>query len=122
MAEATQVMYIKPGRIDLERIGREWLGISAGGVERAIKLREQLPDSAVVDVLYDDLLAEPETVLRGVFDRLDLTWGEQDDANLAASLDRTGHRPHAYTLERYGLTEAKVAEAFASYKLPPSTL
>jgi hypothetical protein len=122
MAEATHTMYIKPGRIDLARIGQEWLGISAGGVERAIKLREQLPDDAVIDVLYDDLLADPETVLRGVFDRLDLTWGDQDDANLAASLDRTGHRPHAYTLERYALTEAKVAEAFASYKLPPSAL
>ena len=76
MAEATHTMYIKPGRIDLARIGQEWLGISAGGVERAIKLREQIPDSAVVDVLYDDLLADPTTVMHGLFENLDLTWGE----------------------------------------------
>lgn len=122
MAEATHTMYIKPGRIDLDRIGREWLGISAAGVERAIGLREQLPDDAVIDVVYDDLLADPATVMRGVFDRLDLAWGEADDANLAAALDRTGHRPHAYTLERYGLTEPQVAEAFAAYKIPASAL
>ncbi|WP_369371996.1 sulfotransferase [Promicromonospora sp. Populi] len=122
MAEATHVMYIKPGRIDLERIGREWLAISAGGVERAIGLREQLPADAVIDVVYDDLVAEPETVLRGVFDRLDLPWTATDGANLAAATDRTGHRPHAYTLERYGLDESQVAEAFAAYKIPASTL
>jgi hypothetical protein len=122
MAEATHVLYTKPGRIDLERIGQEWLGISAGGVERAIKLREELPDDAVIDVGYDDLLADPSTVMHGVFDRLDLAWGETDDANLAAALDRTGHRPHAYTLERYGLDEAQVAEAFSAYEIPASVL
>lgn len=122
MAEATHTMYLKPGRIDLDRIGQEWLGISARGVERAIELREELPEDAVVDVVYDDLLAQPETVVRGVFDRLDLTWGETDAANLAAALDRTGHRPHAYTLGRYGLDEAQVAAAFAAYRIPASVL
>jgi len=122
MAEATHMMYIKPGRIDLDRIGQEWLGISAGGVERALELREDLPDHAVIDVVYDDLLADPATVLGRVFDRLDLTWGEPDDANLAAALDRTGHQPHHYTLDRYGLTEAEVTDAFATYKIPASSL
>jgi hypothetical protein len=122
MAEATHTMYIKPGRIDLGRIGQEWLGISAGGVDRAIALREQLPADAVIDVVYDDLLADPDAVMRGVFARLDLTWGETDEANLAAALDRTGHRPHAYTLERYGLDEAQVAAAFAAYRIPASTI
>jgi hypothetical protein len=122
MAEATHTMYIKPGRIDLDRIGQEWLEISAGGVDRAIALREQLPADAVIDVVYDDLLAEPGAVMRDVFDRLDLTWGETDEANLAAALDRAGHRPHAYTLQRYGLDEAQVAAAFAAYRIPASTL
>ncbi len=122
MAEATQAMYIKPGRIDLERIGREWLDISAGGVERAIGLREQLPDDAVIDVVYDDLMKDPETVVHGLFETLGLDWGATDDANLAAALDRSGHRPHAYTLERYGLDEAKVAQAFSAYKIPASVL
>lgn len=122
MAEATHVLYTKPGHIDLDRIGRDWLGISAGGVERAVRLREELPADAVIDVVYDDLLADPATVMHGVFERLGVTWGEADDANLAAALDRTGHRPHVYTLERYGLTEAQVAEAFAAYKIPNSIL
>ncbi|WP_423465111.1 sulfotransferase family protein [Promicromonospora sp. MS192] len=121
MAEATHTMYVKPGRIDLERIGQEWLDISAGGVERALALREQLPADAVIDVVYDDLVARPEAVLRGVFDRLDLTWTPADAANLAAATDRTGHRPHAYTLDRYGLTESQVAEAFAAYDLPTAS-
>ncbi|WP_036963772.1 sulfotransferase family protein [Promicromonospora kroppenstedtii] len=122
MAEATQVMYIKPGRIDLERIGQEWLGISARGVERAVALREQLPDDAVIDVVYDDLMKDPETVVHGLFENLGLEWGATDDANLAAALDRSGHRPHAYSLERYGLDEAQVAEAFSAYRIPASVL
>lgn len=122
MAEATETMYIKPGRIDLERIGQDWLKISAGGVERAVALREQLPDDAVIDVVYDDLMKDPETVVHGLFDTLGLNWGATDDANLAAALDRSGHRPHAYTLERYGLDEAQVADAFSAYKIPASVL
>ncbi|MFI6425298.1 sulfotransferase family protein [Promicromonospora sp. NPDC050880] len=121
MAEATHTMYVKPGRIDLERIGQEWLDISAGGVERALALREQLPSDTVIDVVYDDLVARPEAVLRGVFDRLDLPWTPADAANLAAATDRTGHRPHAYTLDRYGLTESQVAEAFAAYDIPTAS-
>ncbi|HEV6952815.1 MAG TPA: sulfotransferase [Promicromonospora sp.] len=122
MSEATHTMYIKPGRIDLERIGREWLEISAGGVERAMALRDQLPADAVIDVVYDDLVAEPETVVRGVFDRLGIDWTPADAANLAAATDRTGHKPHSYTLERYGLDEDQVAKAFAAYEIPPSVL
>ncbi|WP_454854582.1 hypothetical protein [Promicromonospora soli] len=60
--------------------------------------------------------------MHGVFDRLGLAWGEMDDANLAAALDRTGHRPHVYTLERDGLTEAQVAQAFAACRIPASVL
>ncbi|WP_125777304.1 sulfotransferase family protein [Antribacter gilvus] len=122
MAEAARRIFLKPGRVDLEQIGRDWLAVAAAGVDRALAQRAGLPEDAVVDVVYDDLVAAPETVMRGVFDRLGMPWGEADDANLAAALDRTGHRGHRYTLERYGLDEAKVAAAFADYRVPASVL
>ncbi|WP_170177097.1 sulfotransferase family protein [Myceligenerans xiligouense] len=118
MSEVLRNMHYKPGTVDLEAIGAEWLAMLSEGVDRALTQRDQLDDGVLVDVSYSDLVEEPAKVMRGVFDSLGMAWTETDDANLAAAQDRPHHKGHKYTLERYGLDEFQVAAAFAGYRLP----
>lgn len=118
MSEVLRTLHYEPGTVDLDAIGAEWLAMLSDGVDRALSQRDQLDDDLLVDVSYSDLVEEPETVMRGVFDRLEMPWGEVDDANLATAQDRPHHQGHAYTLERYGLDELQVAAAFAGYRIP----
>ncbi|MBL0885093.1 sulfotransferase family protein [Myceligenerans indicum] len=118
MSEALRNMHYKPGTVDLDAIGAEWLAMLSDGVDRALGQREQLDDDVLVDVSYSDLVEEPVQVMRGVFDHLGMTWTADDDANLASARHRPRHRGHRYTLERYGLDELQVAAAFAGYRIP----
>ncbi|GAB3168004.1 sulfotransferase [Myceligenerans halotolerans] len=118
MSESMRNMHYKPGAVDLDAIGAEWLTMLSEGVDRALAQREQLDDGVLVDVSYNDLVEEPVKVMRGVFDHLGMTWGDADDANLTTAQDRPHHRGHKYTLERYGLDELQVAAAFAGYRIP----
>lgn len=118
MSEAMRKLHYTPGTVDLAAIGAEWLDMLSSGVERALSQREHLDDGVLVDVSYSDLVEEPEHVMRGVFDRLGMTWTDADDANLATAQDRPRHQGHRYTLERYGLDELQVAAAFAGYRIP----
>jgi hypothetical protein len=118
MSEVLRTMHYRPGTVDLDAIGAEWLAMLSEGVDRALAQREQLDDGVLVDVSYSDLVEEPVKVMRGVFGHLGMTWTDTDDANLATAQDRPHHKGHRYTLERYGLDELQVAAAFAGYKVP----
>lgn len=118
MSEALRHMHYRSGRVDLDAIGAEWLSMLSDGVERALKQRDQLDDGIMVDVSYNDLVDEPVAMMRGVYERLGMTWTESDDANLTTAQHRPHHTGHRYTLERYGLDEMQVAAAFAGYKVP----
>lgn len=113
LAEAGQRLFLRPGKVDLHAIGEQWLTILSDGARRARAQRADLPADAVVDVVYDDLVADPGAVLRGVFDRLGMPWTEHDDAGLAELTARRGHTGHHYSPERYGLTAERIREAFA---------
>ncbi|WP_460748807.1 sulfotransferase family protein [Myceligenerans cantabricum] len=119
MSEVLRTMHYKRGHVDLDAIGAEWLEMLSGGVERALAQRERFGDD-VIDVTYNDLVEEPEKMMRGVFERLDMAWTEADAANIATAQERPHHKGHKYTLERFGLDEYQVAAAFAGYKIPES--
>jgi hypothetical protein len=116
LAEAAQRLHRHPHAVDLARIGQDWLSIMSRGVSGAVTQRAELGPDVVLDLPYSRLTADPATALPELFERLDARWGAADDANLAAAREAPRQRaPHEYTLERFGLDQAEVHEAFADY-------
>jgi hypothetical protein len=100
-----------------EVIGRTILQQQAAEVAAARAAREHLPSKQVLDVQYDDLVADPIGTARLVHESFDLPWDDSVEAAITADYEasRSGPRrpKHEYSLADYGLTEAQVRDAFA---------
>jgi hypothetical protein len=99
-----------------EVIGRTILQQQAAEVAAARAAREHLPSKQVLDVQYDDLVADPIGTARLVHESFDLPWDETVETAITADYEasRSGtRRPrHEYSLADYGLTEDQVRTAF----------
>jgi hypothetical protein len=104
--------------IDSDRIAMGNLKAFASGLDKAIEFRRQpgMQDH-FHDVHFRALIADPMATVREIYRRFDMPLSE-------AAVERMEHwlatdDSHAvkarYTLEQYGLNEAQVHEAFATY-------
>lgn len=100
-----------------------FVGDTIGRTQLDLLAREQAafrasPHSGdVIDVAYGDLVADPLSTLRRVYDEAGLDWSEATSQAAAAELarSRSGVRApkHAYDLADYGLTEAQVRDVLS---------
>lgn len=107
-------------RVDPREIGAQWLARQSRMVHRAMELRRDLPgvDRAVLDVSYQDLVADPEGTLRRIYDFTAEPWTAEVQAATRACLRANRqhrHGRHRYCLDDFGLNRAGVLRAFAPY-------
>ncbi|MDP9796074.1 hypothetical protein J2S43_004586 [Catenuloplanes nepalensis] len=106
-------------RVDLAEIGRTWLDYWTRAADRAGTVRAAT-GAHMVDVDYDDLVADPAGTAAAIWERAGapLTAADRDALTAFAGRDRRrAPGTHRYTLERYGLDEEKVRAAFAGTSL-----
>ena len=104
--------------VDLRELGAFWLEYSRIGLERGMRARASLPESQVYDLRLRDLLAHPIETLKDIYEHFDLEYEDGlTDRFLARIAEQpTGHQgEHDYSIEEFGLTEAKVRATFADY-------
>jgi len=118
MYELIYGMVCPPGAVSNEWIGRRCLDFWARGAKIALRAREKLGEDRFADVYNRDLVADPVGTLEKLYDRLGFT---MDDGTRARILEynsrnaKGAHGEHKYSVEKYGLTEAEINEAFAEY-------
>ena len=99
-----------------EQLGRDVLDLLSTEARIFSEARSQYDPARFVDVDYDDLVADPVSVVRRVHASFDLPWDDEVEAAVAAehAASKQGPRAprHAYALEDYGLTEDQVRSAF----------
>jgi hypothetical protein len=100
---------------DLHDIGRMALATMSSLVERGRNARTRIPRSRLIDLRYPELTADPIGTVKRLFSSLGLDWTPDDRARVEAATVRRSARPHEYTLDRYGLTESDVNDAFGDY-------
>ncbi|MBE1879049.1 sulfotransferase family protein [Myceligenerans pegani] len=101
---------------DRTEIGRFVLDMLVTMVTNGLESRLGLPPSAIVDVPYHRLSAEPHAEVPRVYAAIGASWTTSDQARLDAVLARpAGSRPHRYDMTDYGLSPERVTEAFAPY-------
>lgn len=102
---------------DPARMGREWLHKTALQVERMRAARDSIPKERMIDVQYEDMERDWHATMERVYRFLDLDMapalpGMEDYMRRASALKR---RPHAYSLDEFGLTSGDVLDRLGDY-------
>lgn len=100
-----------------ETIGRTQLDLWSRAYHAFHEARPRYDEAQFVDVAFSDLVKDPLSVTRDIYERFDLPWTAEAEAAVA-EIDRESKqgaaRPsHTYHLEDYGLTEDEVRARFS---------
>ena len=105
-------------RINRREIGETILDMFADGMRRSMAFASSGDHRQVIDIRYDDLVADPLAVIRRIYTKFGYRYDaafEQDVARVVES-QRAAARPrHSYTLEQFGLSRPQVIERSAEY-------
>ena len=104
--------------LDLTRLGRANLEFLARGIERNLEARRALGESAIADVYYDDLVADPIGVVKRIREHHGLEFTDAYAAGLQAFLrDNPQHKhgKHRYSGADFGLDDDGIRARFQRY-------
>ena len=105
--------------VDPRKVGPVMLDLWSQEMVKGLEQRRRLGDDPrIVDVYYDDIVANPLEVIRSIYDQHGrILTSEAEKAFIGWEQDNPQHKfgKHQYTLESCGLTEEQVHTAFAPY-------
>lgn len=105
--------------VDPQLIGAELLsGYWPKALERSRRIREQIPQGQVVDVLHADLRRDPLGTAASIYETLQVPFVEQTSAEMHRHLGEVEATPsgkHSHSLEGFGLTRGQVRERLEDY-------
>ena len=103
---------------DYHRCGREVSNHLRTGVEQAIAARARLGEDRFLDVYHRELVRDPMTVVRRVYDWLGYELTLETEQTLRAWQAANGsdkHGGHQYTAEQFGLSAAQLRSDYRFY-------
>ena len=101
-------------------IGRIQLDLWARGAERFMSDREQCDPAQIIDIRYDEFVADPLGTVEAIYDHFDLRLTDEARGAMAALHGEStvnDRRPsHRYDLSDFGLTAGEVNDRFMRYR------
>ena len=105
--------------VDPVEIGRHWHHKTQRMVEWAMKTRAESPAARFVDVSYYDLISDPMSQLRRIYEAAGIDFGDEAKGlaeQYVAANPKNRFGTHDYRLEHFGLSEQVMDETFAAYR------
>jgi hypothetical protein len=105
-------------RVDHREIGATILDMFTDGMRRSMAFTPRGDRQQIIDIRYDDLVADPAAVVRRIYTQFGYRFSatfEQDLARVIESERTAVRRRHSYSLEQFGLSRAQVIERSADY-------
>ncbi|MXW57849.1 MAG: sulfotransferase [Acidimicrobiia bacterium] len=105
--------------VDPAEIGRHWCDKTHRMVEWAMKTQAETPEGRFVDVSYYDLIRDPMTQLRRIFEVAAVEFDDEAKKlaeQYAAANPQNRFGKHNYRLEHFGLSQQAMDETFAAYR------
>lgn len=91
------------------------LRLWAHHADRCLQGRQGMPEGAVIDVQFSELVEDLEGAVRRILEAADVPVPDDLAERAQRHRDRKGPK-HVYALEDFGLSEAQVHERFAAYR------
>jgi hypothetical protein len=104
-------------RLDVRRMTEAILSFHEHQIARNLEARVAHP-TALFDVYYDRLVADPIGTVRDIYNRYELAWSEEFAERLNYYVQqnpRGKHGAHLYAPENFGQTGEAISERFAAY-------
>lgn len=104
--------------VDPKVIGPEMLEYFGSSMDRYLQLREALPADRILDIQYEEVLADVVAVCQRIFDRAGLALTDEAVAIIKkheSDLPQHQFGTYSYSSEQYGTTDTLIAERFAAY-------
>jgi hypothetical protein len=104
-------------QVDHHEIGTTLLDMFVDHMNRAMAAPARNAGQ-IIDIRFDDLVADPVAAVRGIYSRFGYPWGAAFEQKMSHYLEnhRSTARPrHGYTLQEYGLSRHEVIDRSAEY-------
>lgn len=104
--------------VSLKDIGELWLSHLSRGIQDCLEARNALREDRTYDVHYPDLMKDPMTTVRRIYEHHQLEWSEGFETRMKQWLQTNRqhkHGKHEYSLEDYSLSVSQVRDAFGDY-------
>ncbi len=105
-------------QVDAGALGREVLEMFARWLQRGLEHREAHPSARILDVMFDELIAQPVETVRHIYETLGYAYTPEFDARLCRYVEqqaRQVHWRHRYGLWHFGLGEDEILGRFGRY-------
>jgi NAD(P)-dependent dehydrogenase (short-subunit alcohol dehydrogenase family) len=105
--------------VDARVVGAHWLRKVRRMIDRSLAVRDAGNASSFVDVSYYDLLHDPIAQVRRIYAHAGRALSPQAEAAMRELLARevqNRHGQHVYRVRDFGLSPARVEEAFSDYR------
>jgi hypothetical protein len=110
--------------VDPKEVGRDVVSIYSEGARRLRDFRARRPEVRVIDLTYEELIADPIGATGALYERMGRTRTPQGTAAARRALAENARdkRPqHRYELEDFGLSQQDITEHFGTFE-PMSSL
>ena len=77
--------------------------------------RKQNPSQAVHDIYYTDLVADPVSVVKKIYQQLDLQVNEEFEQAMRKYISQNAQAKHQYSLQEFSFEPKRIREIFADY-------
>ncbi|CAF1207130.1 unnamed protein product [Adineta steineri] len=87
-------------------------------IRHMVEFRRTNSHTPIIDILYDDLIAQPIETVRRMYKQLGLTWSEDFELAMNAWLRENPQGKqgrHGYSLEQYGLNREIIEKRYEDY-------
>lgn len=104
--------------IDPHAVGRRVADQMANSADRALSARDRAPEGSVLDVQYEDLVADPLGQMRRIYDFVGLDGSPEAEARMQrwlAGNPQHKYGTHRYTLRDFGLQAEELDARFKRY-------
>ncbi len=106
-------------RVDAGAIARHWTAKACRMIERAEAVRRQADPDRFVDVLYHDVMRDPQAQLKRIYHQAGILFCAEAQEAAARTMQRNPqhrHGRHIYNAAHFGINGAETADGFAAYR------
>ena len=98
-----------------QEIAKDWQQYWRRALQRTMDYRKQNPSQAVHDIYYTDLVADPVSVVKKIYQQLDLQVNDEFEQAMRKYISQNAQAKHQYSLQEFSFEPKRIREIFADY-------